>query len=80
MQQHNNGNVPHWLKDSVVTDCATVEEFCDKYYKNERFTAHGVDYTATVINTHKKDLENKGYTLISQHGSVTGKLLAYLND
>ena len=46
--------------------------------KVEQFTGRGKDYAQSVLNTHYKELEEYGYTLISSHDSVTGHTVTFI--
>lgn len=70
--------IPNWVLECSVNNCDTVEEFLYKYYKHERFTGRGADYEKSLINSYSKDIENRGYTLISKHDSVTGDVVAFV--
>jgi len=70
-------SLPKWILDCLVTDCATVEEFANRYYKADRFSQRGEDYVEAVIQSKRKDIAQKGYTCISHHDNVTGKFIAF---
>jgi hypothetical protein len=56
----------------IVTDCATVKDFLDTYYRRDRYRGRGEDYAASLLASAQRRFEEHGYTLISRHDSVTG--------
>ncbi|MGF7036889.1 hypothetical protein [Mucilaginibacter lappiensis] len=62
----------------AVADCKDVYEFAYKYRKSERFTGRGIEYEFAVIRSHLDDLERHGYTSISHHDNITGKMVTYI--
>jgi hypothetical protein len=62
-----------------VTDVTTPEEFCHKYYKPERFTGQGEVYAAVCLESHRRDYEEQGFTILSRHESRTGAVVALFN-
>ena len=78
MSDKRTHSIPAWVKRRAVRDCNTVEEFAHKYRKAERFTGRGEDYAKSILNTHYKELEQYGYTLISAHDSVTGCTVTFI--
>ena len=76
---YNNVILPNWIKeDDIVTDCETVHEFAHKYRKPDRFTGRGEDYVNVVMDTHKQELREKGFTNISHHDCITGKHVVFV--
>jgi hypothetical protein len=73
-----NHIIPDWIKDSIITDCKDVEEFAYKYRKPDRFTGRGEDYAKCIMESHERDLKERGYTSISQHDNLTGKFITYV--
>ena len=61
----------------AVSDVATVKEFCDKYYKRERYTGRGEDYAAVCLASHEEDMQTQGWTILSHHESATGEIVAF---
>lgn len=57
----------------IATDCKTVEEFLDKYYKHDRFWGRGEEYAGCLISSHQHDVLDYGYDLISRHDCVLGR-------
>lgn len=62
----------------LITDCKTVEEFCRRYYKPDRFIGRGKDYAAACIYSHKEDCDKYGYTLLSRHDNITGEVIKFI--
>lgn len=60
------------FKEYQVNDVKTVEEFIDKYYKHER-----INHKETLINNYKEELNKYGYTFISHHDNITGKVVSF---
>ncbi len=69
--------IPDWIESALVTDCKTIEEFAHKYYKPDRFTGRGVDYVDCCLKSHRKSIEELGYTCLSHHDKVTGRFIAF---
>ena len=65
------------LYKSYKVKAKSLEDFLNRYYKSERFTERGNEYVQAVIASHKKDLNKYGYTIVSHHDNVTGKVVAY---
>lgn len=51
----------------------SVKDFCERYYKHDRYEGRGPLYTLAVLLCQESALESEGYCLISRHDSVTGK-------
>ena len=58
----------------------SLEDFMDRYYKPDRYRGRGLDYAAGLLASKRADLEQDGWTIISHHDSVTGKVVAYFSD
>ena len=81
MKQFTDWNSPYQLfKRCKVTDVKTVAEFLDRYYKKDRYTGRGKEYTATVLNAHEKVFEGFGVDWISKFESVTGEVVSFYGD
>lgn len=64
----------------LVSDCETLEEFANRYRKPDRFKmrdSYMPGYSKAIMEGHEEDLRNYGITWISQHESVTGKVVAF---
>lgn len=71
--------LPSWIKpDEIVSDCQSVEAFAYKYRKPHRFTARGDEYVKAVLETHRKEMFEKGWSNISHHCSITGKHVVFV--
>lgn len=64
----------------AVQDVKNVAEFCNKYYKPERFQQQGEQYMKAVLDTCREEVKNQGYTIISKHDSITGKVVSFYPD
>jgi hypothetical protein len=60
-----------------VTDVKTLEEFMNRYYKRDRYRDRGAEYMEVVRQSRQKDLDTKGFTVISRHDNVTGEPVAF---
>lgn len=56
---------------------ASVEDFCRRYTKPDRFARRGPEYIAAVLQSANSDVEQFGYTIISRHDSITGEVVAF---
>ena len=54
-----------------------VEDFLNKYTKNNAHQSRGMEYVKARIDSHKEDLDRYGYTFITHHDSVTGETVSY---
>ncbi|WPU99064.1 hypothetical protein SNE26_23920 [Mucilaginibacter sp. cycad4] len=73
-----NKKIPKWVIAEAVTDCNDVHEFAQKYRKPKRFTGQGEAYVQVVMSSHLWDIERQGYTSISHHDNITGRMLNYI--
>lgn len=55
----------------------SLEEFCNTYYKKNRYSDRGVDYVLSCLESHVEHLDKYGYTFITSHDSVTGEIVSY---
>ena len=69
-------NIELFRKDQVI-DINTIEEFLDKYYKPDRYKIRGKEYAQCLLASHKKDLKEDGFDIISHHDSVTGRVVSF---
>lgn len=60
-----------------VSDVNTIEEFCNRYYKPDRFKNRGQQYMECVIKSDYEDMEKYGYCIITHHDSITGDVVAF---
>ena len=55
----------------------SVEDFCNRYHRRDAFQDRGTEYMKCDIESHKKELEECGYTLIPRGTSITGDNVTY---
>lgn len=48
-----------------------------RYTKPDRYQRRGPEYVAAVLESAHEDMEKYGFTIIPQHSSVTGDVVAY---
>lgn len=65
------------FKKYRVVDVNSLEDFCAKYYKHDRFAGRGKEYVDAILEGNRKFLKEDGYTIISHHDSVTGRVVSY---
>ncbi len=73
----------HFKKYTV--EAISVEDFCERYYKPRAYHDRtgpnwdydGQNYKDVVINSHKENINEYGYTYITHHDSITGQTVAY---
>lgn len=70
-------NLYELYKKYEVKDVKTIEEFLKKYGKYDRYEGRGKEYMTCCIESHKRDLEKYGYTIISHHDNVTGQAISF---
>ena len=75
-----NNTIPKWVIRSAVTDCKDLSEFAHKYRKPDRFTRRGEDYVQAVMKSHAEDIARHGYTSISHHDNITGRIVTYIPE
>ena len=68
----------HIGTENIVKDITNISEFAHKYRKPERFTERGEEYVKCVLETHKKEVEENGYTAISMHDNILGKYIVFV--
>ena len=56
---------------------ASVEDFLARYYKPGRYTGRGEEYAAGLLSSYQEEFDEKGWTFISHHDSVTGRVVSY---
>lgn len=64
--------VPPFFRGSEV-DAESLEDFCSRYYKPDRYTGRGQNYAAAVLESQRRDMAVLGFVLITRHDSITGK-------
>lgn len=69
--------IPEFAIRLAVKDVSTVEEFHQKYIFRP---THSEEWHKAVLETMKKDLENKGYAMISNHSSITKSLVCFIQQ
>jgi len=74
----NEHNIPKWVVREAVTDCRDATEFAHKYRKPQKFTDRGEEYVQAILDSHHKDIAVRGYTTISHHDNIMGKILAFI--
>lgn len=57
-----------------------ITDFCNKYYKYDRYTGRGKEYIECCIKHHTEQLDKYGYTILSSHDNVTGDTVAYYGN
>lgn len=65
-------------KYKVTAD--SVEDFCDRFYKRDRYHDRGEEYMNIVLKGNKKDFDEHGWIIISHWDSVTGEIVAYFKE
>lgn len=66
-----------WLEKYAVTDCKTLDEFMNRYYKHSRYRGQGEEHAHNLFQSHRKDLLELGVDWISNHDSNTGEIVAF---
>ena len=64
-----------WSKSAVRAD--SVEDFCNRFYRMDRFAGRGEEYKAIVLASQREDLAKNGFCCISCHDSCTGLSVAW---
>lgn len=69
-------------KSKSVKDCNSLNEFLAKYRRADRYTQRngslwGIDYSERIDKSHQGDIDNHGFTSISQYESNSGKAEYY---
>jgi hypothetical protein len=66
-----NHRVPPFIGKEV--DAESLEDFCLRYYKPDRYMGRGQDYATAVLKSQRRDMGIFGFALINRHESITGK-------
>lgn len=61
----------------LIVRAKSVEEYLDKYYKQNRYKGRGEEYAKVLLNSYKSEYKERGYVCTSHHDNVTGKLIAW---
>ena len=67
-----------FAKYKVAAD--SVEDFLQRYYKNDRYIGRGADYAKALLSSYKNDFETIGCCWISHHDSATGAIVSYYGN
>lgn len=65
-----------WLVDCYVP-AESVEDYLNRYYKNERYKGRGKEYADMLLKGYKEGLEEDGCVRTSKHESVTGEYICW---
>lgn len=57
-----------------------VEDFCNKYHRHGAYLDRGNDYMQDDLQSHIKEFQEHGYTIIPQGSSTTGDIVAYYGN
>lgn len=68
----------YFIEDRV--EAASVKDFLERYYKPSRYTGRGEEYAKILLDSYEREFAEDGYTFISEHDSVTGKIVAYISE
>lgn len=68
------------LKKYNVTDVKTVKQFCDKYYRYDRYKSRGKEYIKDCQRYHQKEFETNGFTMLSSKDSNTGNIVTFFKN
>jgi len=71
---------PNHLFEDCRVEATSVADFLDRYYKHDRYRGRGEEYAAVILAGAENDVRTQGYTIASQHESVTGKVVAYFPE
>lgn len=56
---------------------SSIEDFRQRYTKPDRYAQRGPEYVAAILQSAREDLDKYGFSIISSHDSITGKVVAY---
>jgi len=60
------------LFKKYAVEAESIEDFCNRYHSRKAYHERGAEYMACDLESHKKELEKEGYTIIPQGSSTTG--------
>ena len=76
---HNNTGYENFKK-YIVSDVSSISEFCNRYYKDNRYNGRGKEYAACCLKSNIEHFNKYGYTFITHHDSRTGEVVSYYGD
>lgn len=68
---------PYVAFQKYAVKASSLEEFCDKYHRPGAYHDRGEEYMKADYESHKKDMEREGFTIIPQGSSTTGGIVSY---
>lgn len=66
--------------EDCQVEAESVADFLARYYRPERYHGRGDDYAAGLLASYEADFARHGYTFISHHDSVTGRVVAFFGS
>jgi len=60
-----------------MVQAESVKDFCEKYHRRDAYHDRGAEYMDVDLQSHIKELEQDGYTIIPKGSSVTGDTVTY---
>ena len=55
----------------------SVEDFCERYHKKEKYHDRGKEYVECDLQSHVEEFRRDGYTIIPKGTSKTGDVVAF---
>jgi len=60
-----------------AVEAESAEDFCYRYHHHKAYHERGKEYMEIDLESHKKELEKNGYTIIPQGSSTTGGIVSW---
>lgn len=70
--------LPIYLKDCIINDVQTIEDFFDKYRKKEKYNITK-EMRDCILISGKEEIKEKGYTCISKHDNITNNFICFVD-
>ena len=55
----------------------SLKDFCDRYHRRGAYHDRGEKYMQVDYESHRADMERRGFTIIPQGSSTTGYVVSY---
>ena len=68
---------PYVAFQKYAVKASSLEEFCDRYHRPDAYHDRGEEYMKVDYESHKKDMEREGFTIIPYGSSTTGDVVSY---
>lgn len=67
-----------WVYKNQIQDCATVEEFCSRYFRPDKFAEVSDNWREGTVFYMNNCITSEGYAFIHASDSITGKRVCFI--